>query len=671
MGPVAVAPAVDLPATDADYVLWLSPAGTITAMSRTVRSLISEENLRLPVVELCEAVFDDVQQAALVSVWDRVLATGSARMTLQLGTAMWIDVSAKHMVHTEGQPILVVARDVTDDVVAQNLLAASEHRWRVAFEHSPIGGALTDETGRMLVANETLARMLGTRDHQLTDHQVTEIFVPDSGSTWGDFWSKVLDQSGENVVADRMLRTSDGSQLWGRVTAAALGTDRVVLQVEDITSRRVAELELANRALHDGLTGAPNRFLTRQWLASALEDHPGGRVGILYCDVDRFKIVNDSLGHAAGDELLLHVADRLRATLRPEDLLGRVGGDEFVIVTEDVDSPAQLARVAEHLLESLDEPFVLGGHRHAVSISLGGAIGTYPDTADEILMRADMALLRAKRLGRARYVAFDPGVDRVATRADLQLEDDLRVSFEANELRAHYQPIVDLTDLSVVGHEALVRWEHPSYGLLSPARFLDLAESSGLIRPLGWWMLARACTDLTSPGGLPAGTWVAVNASPSQLTRTGVAADVIRALEASGLPPQDLHLEVTETALITASDTLASELRQLSDLGVKIALDDFGTGYSSLALLRSFPVDVVKIDMSFVSPLLTDRSARAIVKAVLGLSQDLGMTTVAEGIESEAQLAVLRDMGCSHGQGYLFGRPEPVSGRPVMARSCP
>lgn len=668
MGPASAVPAVDLPATDADYVMWLSPAGDITAISETVRSLLGEEYLRMPVAELSRAVFDDVQQAAVVSVWERVLTTGAARMTLQLGPAMWIDVSAKHMVDTQGQPILVVARDVTDDVMAQTLLAASERRWRVAFEHSPIGGALTDETGRILVANETLGRMLGTRDHQLTDREVTELFVTDSGGTWGDFWSKVLSQSGENVVADRMLRTSDGSQLWGRVTAAALGTDRVVLQVEDITSRREAELELANRALHDGLTGAPNRFLTRQWLASALEDHPGGRVGILYCDVDRFKIVNDSLGHAAGDELLLHVADRLRGPLRPEDLLGRVGGDEFVIVIEDVDSDADLARVAQRLLESLDEPFELGGHRHAVSISLGGAIGTYPDTADEVLIRADMALLRAKRLGRARYVPFDPGVDRVATRADLQLEDDLRVSLDADELRAHYQPIVDLADLSVVGHEALVRWEHPSHGLLSPARFLDLAESSGLIRPLGWWMLSRACTDLTSPGGLPPGTWVAVNASPSQLTRTGVAADVTRALDASGLPPGKLHLEVTETALITASATLASELRQLSDLGVKIALDDFGTGYSSLALLRSFPVDVVKIDMSFVTPLLTDRSARAIVKAVLGLSQDLGMTTVAEGIETVDQLEILRDMGCSHGQGFLFGRPEPVAVRAGIMR---
>ncbi len=657
---MASVPETGLPATDADFVLWLSPQGELLAISETVRDLVGEENLQLSTADLSALFLNDAQLAAATSLWERVLSTGSARMTLQVGAEMWIDLSAKHMVDTEGQPVLVMARDVTDDVVAQDLLAASEHRWRVAFEHSPIGGVLCDETGRILVANEAISRMLGLRDHDLTQMDVTQLVHTDSGPAWDDFWTAVLSGSGENVVGDRMLRTADDAQVWGRLTAAALGAERVVLQVEDITSRREAELELANRALHDNLTGAPNRFLTRQWLASALEDHPGGFVGVLYVDVDRFKVVNDSLGHAAGDELLMHVAERLRLPLRPEDLLGRVGGDEFVVVVEDVRSTADLASIAQRLMEALDEPFEMGGHRHAVTLSLGGAVGTHPDTADEVLMRADMALLRAKRLGRARYVAFDPALDKVATRADLQLEDELRMSLESQELRAFYQPIVSLDDLSVVGHEALVRWEHPEHGLLSPGSFLDLAESSGLIRPLGWWMLSQACTDLTSGTGLPKGTWVAVNASPSQLTRTGVAADVTRALLETGLPPEQLHLEITETALITASATLSHELTQLAELGVKISLDDFGTGYSSLSLLRTFPVDVVKIDMSFVAPLLTDPSAHAIVKAVLGMCADLGKETVAEGIESEEQLAVLREMGCTHGQGYLFGRPSPL-----------
>jgi diguanylate cyclase (GGDEF)-like protein len=660
---MAYEPAGGLPrlaATDADFVVRVSPERELLAWSDTLRDLVGAEAMSLPARELAATVLDEAQLTAATHLFERALAQGSARMTLRLGGDRWVDVAAKHERDEPGTPVLILARDVTDDVVAQHELSASEHQWRVAFEHSPIGGALVDVDGQVLVANDALCRMLSLPNHSITRMAVTEL-VSDSGPPWAAFWSSVLAADGANVTADRQLIGG----VWGRLTAAALGGDRVVLQVEDITSRRENELELANRALHDSLTGSPNRFLTRQWLASALEDHPGGGVGVLYLDVDRFKVVNDSLGHSAGDELLRAVAERLRVPLRPEDLLGRVGGDEFVVVVEAVDGPGELARIAHRLAEALDEPFHLGGHRHAVTLSLGGAIGSHPDTADDVLMRADMALLRAKRLGRSRYVAFDPAVDRVATRADLQLEDELRVSLDHGQLRAFYQPVVRLQDVSTAGHEALVRWAHPEHGLLAPARFLELAESSGLIRPLGWWMLGQACADATRPGGLPAGSWVAVNASPSQLSRSGVAADVIAALESSGLAPERLHLEVTETALISASTTLASELAMLSDLGVRISLDDFGTGYSSLSLLRQFPVDTVKIDMAFVQPLLVDPSARAIVKAVLGMCDELGLTTVAEGIESEAQLDALREMGCSHGQGYLFGRPAPLAAAQV------
>jgi len=570
-------------------------------------------------------------------------------------------------------PFLITARDVSHDISASLQLAASEMQWRVAFEHSPIGGALLDADGGILVVNEALCRMLGWRTHQLTRMDVTDMVVSEGGLPWRDWWDGLRSGQPESSTTDRMVRTADGVKIWGRLTAASVVSPtspaRVMLQLEDITGRREAELELANRALHDGLTGAPNRFLTRRWLASALEDHPGGLVGVLYCDVDRFKIVNDSLGHAAGDSLLVQVAERLRGPLRPEDLLGRVGGDEFVMVMEGVTTPAELAEVAGRLAEALDQPFELGGQRHAISLSLGGTIGSDVDTADDVLMRADMALLRAKRLGRARFVAYDPAQDRVATRADLQLEDELRESLDADQVRAYYQPIVELSDRAVVGHEALVRWEHPRHGLLLPQRFLELAESSGLIRPLGWWMLDRACQDATTSGsGLTPRGWVAVNASPSQLARPGVVADVTRALDASGLPPERLHLEITETALMTASATLARELVELSDIGVRIALDDFGTGYSSLSLLRQFPVDLVKIDRSFIEPVLTDPSAFAIVKAVLSMCRDMGLPTVAEGIETEQQLDLLRRLGCSNGQGYLFGRPAPLRRRVVPPR---
>ncbi|MDQ6649167.1 MAG: bifunctional diguanylate cyclase/phosphodiesterase [Actinomycetota bacterium] len=657
-----------LDATQADFVVRVSAAGRLLAASDTVADVLGWNLLECASAGIWSAIADEAQRAAMRQVFTHVLVSGEARSTLQLTSvtgSRWVDVAAKHLLDEPGAPILLSARDVSDEIAASLQLAASEMRWRVAFEHSPIGGALLDHDGSILVVNEALCRTLGWRADELTRMDLSDLMPIELSLPWHEWWNDLLSDVSEASSRDRIFRTASDGRVWGRVTAALVASaglpPRVMLQLEDVTRRREAELELANRALHDGLTGAPNRFLTRRWLASALEDHPGGRVGVLYCDLDRFKIVNDSLGHAAGDSLLVQVAERLRGPLRPEDLLGRVGGDEFVMVMEGVTTPGELAEIAGRLMAALDEPFELGGHRHAMTLSLGGTIGTQSDTADDVLMRADMALLRAKRLGRARYEAFDPAHDRVATRADLQLEDELRVSLDAHELRAYYQPIVSLDDLCVVGHEALVRWEHPEHGLLLPALFLDLAESSGLIRPLGWWMLSQACHDATrGDNPLREPGWVAVNASPSQLARPGVAADVVRALVASGLPPHRLHLEITETALITASAGLVGELRELSEMGVRIALDDFGTGYSSLSLLRQFPVDLVKIDRSFIEPVLTDRSALAIVKAVLSMCRDMNLPTVAEGVETRQQLDLLRELGCSNGQGFLFGRPVPV-----------
>jgi len=682
-----------LVATDGDFVLRVSSAGRLLGASDSVADVLGWDVERCAADGLCAEISDEAQRVVARQFLAQVLAHGRARSTVQLSAGaqrLWLDVAGKHLVSEPGTPIHISARDVSHDLELAAQLAASERQWRVAFEHSPIGGALLDAVGGILVANEALPPMVGWPLHQLTRLNVTDIVDFEGGLPWQSWWEGLFSATASTHTTERRLRTVDGQEVWARITGALVTSrsspDRVMMQFEDITSRREAELELANRALHDGLTGAPNRFLTRQWLASALEDRPGGRVGVLYCDLDRFKVVNDSLGHAAGDSLLTQVTNRLRIPLRPEDLLGRVGGDEFVITVEGVRTPAQLAEIALRMTEALDEPFDLGGHQHAVTLSLGGSIGSHPDTADEVLMRADMALLRAKRSGRARYVPFDPSVDRVTTRADLQLEDDLRMSLGAGELRAFYQPIVELSALELVGHEALVRWEHRTHGLLPPDRFLELAESSGLIRPLGGWMLMQGCQDAAddAAGLVPQG-WVAVNVSPSQLARAGFAADVTRALTSTGLSPERLHLEVTETALITASDTLTAELRELSDLGVRIALDDFGTGYSSLSLLRQFPVHLVKIDRTFVEPVLSDPSARAIVKAVLSMCRDLGLPTVAEGIENTAQLDLLRALGCSHGQGFLFGRPIPlqapvmipsqgrpaVAGEPVPRRSAP
>jgi len=663
-----------VPHTDADLVLVTTPDGVCLDVSDTVAWMlgVTAEQVRGRTFASAVTALDVPTVQAL---FERVRRAGSARTTMRLhhrnGAQMWFDVSAK-LVDSEsesGDPVVLVSgRDVTDDVVALEHLAESEQRWRLAFEHSPIGAALVSADGEIMLANASLGAMLGHRVESLVMLSLSDITHPDDVNLDESKMADLLAGVIETYTVEKRYVSSDGQSLWGQMTAAAVpdlhGHIRgLIVQLQDVTQRRDAELELANRALHDPLTGLANRFLVQQWLNSALMEHLGRDVGVLYCDLDRFKVVNDSLGHTAGDDVLVEAAARLCAAVRPEDLVGRVGGDEFVVVCERLAGADDLTKLAARLCDALDEPIVIGEHSHTVTISIGAALGRSPDSADDLLMRADMALLRAKRLGRARVETFDETVDRIATRDDLELEEQLRASIGTGQLRAYYQPILTLADRRVVGHEALLRWEHPQKGLLAPARFLDIAESTGLIRSLGWWVLGQACRDAAVElGGVGADAgWVAVNASPIQLTRADVYDVVMDTLEKTQLPPNRLHLEITETALMQASPTLVGELRQLREAGVGVVLDDFGTGFSSLSLLRDFPVSMVKVDKSFVAPLLDDRGAQAIVRAVLGMCRDIGVPVVAEGVESEAQADLLAELGCSHVQGYLFGRPRSVA----------
>jgi diguanylate cyclase (GGDEF)-like protein/PAS domain S-box-containing protein len=664
--------------TDADLILVTTPDGVCLDASSTVEWMLGVPADQVVGRQLTTVV-TALDVPTVQAMFARIRRAGSVRTTMRLhhrnGAQIWLDVSAKLLNDGDADPVMLVAgRDVTDDVVALQHLAESEQRWRLAFEHSPIGAALVSADGDIMLANASLGAMLGRRVEALVMMSLRDVTHPDDVALDENKLADLLAGVVESYTVEKRFVAADGTSLWGQMTAAAVpdlnGYVRgLIVQVQDVTQRRDAELELANRALHDPLTGLANRFLVQQWLNSALLEHLGRDVGVLYCDLDRFKVVNDSLGHTAGDDVLVEAAARLCSAVRPEDLVGRVGGDEFVVICERLGSVEDLMKLAARLCDALDEPIIIGEHSHTVTLSIGAAHGRAPDTADDLLMRADMALLRAKRMGRARVESFDATVDRIATRDDLEMEEQLRASIGTGELRAFYQPILTLDDRKIAGHEALLRWEHPQQGLLAPARFLDIAENTGLIRSLGWWVLGQACRDAAvETGGVGAGgSWVAVNASPTQLTRSDVYDVVMETLERTQLPPDKLHLEITETALMQASPSLVGELRQLREAGIGVVLDDFGTGFSSLSLLRDFPVSMVKIDKSFIAPLLDDSGALAIVRAVLGMCRDLGIPVVAEGVESEAQADLLAELGCSHVQGYLFGRPQSVAAQPSDA----
>jgi diguanylate cyclase (GGDEF)-like protein/PAS domain S-box-containing protein len=542
----------------------------------------------------------------------------------------------------------------------------AEHRWQVAFERSPIGAAIVSPTWQLLQVNDSLAKMLGFTHEQLLQRRIDELTHPEDAASDAAAFGELLTGRRDRYEAQKRLVHADGHIVFGQLHVGVIRNSAgeiqsIVAQINDVSQRKQAEDRLAHRAMHDPLTELPNRTMLEELLSGYLCS--GEPAGVLYCDLDRFKIVNDSLGHEAGDELLLVLSHRLRDALPDGITLGRVGGDEFVALAPGEGDPERLRALAERLVAALEQPLVVRGHLHTASLSIGITVGVGGhDHPDEVLREADLALLRAKRRGRARIEVYDPTQDKPATLHELELEHSLRSALGDNRgLLPYFQPIINLLDDSLVGYEALIRWQHAQHGLLDPDDFLPMAEQTGLIVPLGWWMLATSCRA-ASQARLTEGSaqWIAVNASGSQLGRGQLVPEIQAGLRSSGLSPDRLHLEITESALVEASPAAIKEVRDVADLGVRIALDDFGTGYSSLSLLRDLPVSTVKIDRSFVAPIASDRSARAIVRSVIGLCQELEITTVAEGIETSEQLTSVKALGCDYGQGYLLGRPLPL-----------
>lgn len=427
---------------------------------------------------------------------------------------------------------------------------------------------------------------------------------------------------------------------------------------EETKERARAEAQISHMAHHDALSGLPNRVLFREEMERALaRARRGEPVAILCIDLDHFKAVNDTLGHPFGDELIKQAAERLRACVRETDVVARLGGDEFAVVQVGSEQPVGATALAERIIAAVSEPYAIGDHQVVVGASVGVAVAPADgDDPDELLKNADMALYRSKLDGRAVYRFFETAMDaRMQARRALEL--DLRKALAQDEFELHYQPLVNLAEDRVSGFEALLRWNHPSRGQVSPAEFIPLAEEIGLINAIGAWVLRRACADAAT---WPRSLKVAVNLSPAQFKTNTLVLDVVGALADSGLAPSRLELEITETVMLQETESTLSILHQLRELGVRISMDDFGTGYSSLSYLRKFPFDKIKIDQCFVRDLESTEDAVAIIRAVTGLGTSFGMATTAEGVETPEQLQRLRAEGCTEVQGYFFSPPMPI-----------
>ncbi|MCO7514505.1 EAL domain-containing protein [Pseudomonas guariconensis] len=521
------------------------------------------------------------------------------------------------------------------------------------------------DSQRILLANQQAERLFGGQQTSMVGLRPDECLTPAIAQYLEQQLARGA-RSTKGYAAETRVDTACGLRILR--SRALLSQNRegqadyVLFIAEDATEELAAHAQIHHMAHHDALTGLPNRVLFHERLKQALVrgDDSGKLTAALCLDLDNFKNINDSLGHAFGDKLLRALGKRLRRELREHDTLARLGGDEFAVVLVGLESRESACSTAQRLIDAVCPPFHIEGHQFSVGVSIGIAIA--PDDheqAEQLLGYADMALYEAKRNGRNRYECFQVELD-VAARQRRLVETDLRTALHMGQLQLHYQPVVDQQSRSVTGYEALLRWEHPTRGMVMPMDFIPIAEETGLIHEIGARALNLACQE--------AATWdseqtVSVNLSPVQFKSANLVHSVALALADSGLAPHRLELEITESVLLGNSEENVRTLRALKDLGVSISLDDFGTGYSSLGYLRSFPFDRIKIDKSFVHDMCESREAMSIIRAITELSNSLMIKTTAEGVESREQMARLAAEGCSHFQGYLYGRPAPASQR--------
>jgi diguanylate cyclase (GGDEF)-like protein/PAS domain S-box-containing protein len=549
---------------------------------------------------------------------------------------------------------------------AEDALRNSEERFRSLVQNGFDLVTVGDAKGTITYDSPAVERIFGYTTTERVGHAVFEYIHPDDHDRARDILARVLDAPRVLFRLEARCCRKDGEWRWIEVGVTNLLDDPsvcgIVANQRDITERRAFQEQLTHQAYHDALTKLPNRalFQSRLDVALARASRRQNTIAVLFVDLDRFKVINDSLGHETGDELLVAVAERLSHAVRGEDTVARMSGDEFTVLLEEVEDETEAARVARRIIDDIRQPIDLGGHQVFVGASVGIALShNGEDRAEDLLRDADLAMYRAKERGRSRYEVFETTMGARA-RLRLDLEAELRRALDNDELVLHYQPEVSLVSGRIVGTEALVRWEHPERGLLMPDEFIPVAEETGLILALGRQVLERACRQAEQwqqkfPTDPP--RRMSVNISGRQLPT--LLSDVRRVLDRTGLDPQSVVLEIIESVVMDDPEAAIPTFKALRELGVSLAIDDFGTGYSSLSWLKHFPISTLKLDKSFVQGLGVDEADRAIAQSVLTMAECLDVSVTAEGVETAEQALELVRLGCRHGQGYHFARPQP------------